>query len=603
MAAKVNFKTSWDLTPLIAADTQENFDKEAKRVEEESYKFINKWKDRTDYLTDPKILKEALDEYDYWIRVSGVGGTLSQYYNLLKYKDESNADYKAKVQKVEDLENKISNEIQFFYLRLGQISKDKQGEMLDSPLLAHYQHYLARLFLNSRYQLSESEEKIMNLKDGPSYGNWVNMTSGLLSKEERKVLNEEGKEGVMTLSQLSKLTSSTKKKVRDIAAKAFNDIVAKYAEVAEAELNAIVNNHKVNDELRKRSRPDLARHVADDIDTEVVDALLNAVSSRNEIAHRIYKLKAALLGVKKLSYHERNVPYGSNEKKYSYSEAFELTKKVFNKLDPQFGIIFEEFHNNGQVDVYPSKGKSPGAFCYHDLINKPTYLLLNHQDKLDDVFTLAHEFGHAINYELMKKKQNAINFSSPLSTAEVASTFMEDFVLTEVLKQATEEERLILAVDKLDSDVGSIFRQVACYQFEQELHKKVREKGYLSKEEIGKLFLDKMAGYMGPAVEMSAGSENWWVYWSHIRSFFYVYSYSSGLLISKSLQSSVKNDPKFIDSVKVFLESGRSDSPKNIFAKLGVDITDPKFWNKGLDEVEQLLDETEKLARKLGKIK
>ena len=112
-----------------------------------------------------------------------------------------------------------------------------------------------------------------------------------------------------------------------------------------------------------------------------------------------------------------------------------------------------------------------------------------------------------------------------------------------------------------------------------------------------------MAAYMGPAVKQSEGSENWWVYWSHIRNFFYVYSYASGLLISKSLQSSVKKDPNFISKVKEFLSAGSSESPKNIFAKLGIDITDHNFWEQGLKEIESLLNETETLAKKLGKIK
>jgi oligoendopeptidase F len=111
-----------------------------------------------------------------------------------------------------------------------------------------------------------------------------------------------------------------------------------------------------------------------------------------------------------------------------------------------------------------------------------------------------------------------------------------------------------------------------------------------------------MAAYTGDAVEQSRGSENWWIYWSHIRQFFYVYSYASGLLISKSLQNSVLKDPRFIEKVKEFLAAGLSDSPRNIFLRLGINIADCEFWNKGLDEVETLLNETEKMARKLGKI-
>ncbi len=112
-----------------------------------------------------------------------------------------------------------------------------------------------------------------------------------------------------------------------------------------------------------------------------------------------------------------------------------------------------------------------------------------------------------------------------------------------------------------------------------------------------------MAAYMGKAVEQSEGSENWWVYWNHIRYFFYVYSYASGLLISKSLQHSVKQDPAFIHKVKEFLSAGLSDSPKNIFGRLGIDISDKQFWDKGLDEVEKLLDETERVGEEAGEDK
>ncbi len=228
--------------------------------------------------------------------------------------------------------------------------------------------------------------------------------------------------------------------------------------------------------------------------------------------------------------------------------------------------------------------------------------MLNHTDKLNDVLTIAHELGHGINNELIKEKQNSINFGTPLSTAEVASTFMEDFVLEELMKEADDETKLALIMQKLNDDISTIMRQIACYMFEQELHEKFREKGYLSKEEIGKLFQKHMNDYMGEFVEQSEGSENWWVYWGHIRRFFYNYSYASGLLISKALQNSVKQAPEFIDKVKGFLSSGLSESPKNIFMKMEIDITNEDFWNKGLDGVETLLEKAEKLAEKLGRI-
>jgi len=111
-----------------------------------------------------------------------------------------------------------------------------------------------------------------------------------------------------------------------------------------------------------------------------------------------------------------------------------------------------------------------------------------------------------------------------------------------------------------------------------------------------------MKSYMGNSVECSPGSENWWVYWDHIRKFFYVYSYASGLLISQALQKKVREDHKFIEKVKVFLSAGVSKSPKEIFMDLGIDITKKEFFLSGLEEISELLEKTETLAKKLGKI-
>ncbi|NCO67919.1 MAG: hypothetical protein COY75_09710 [Nitrospirae bacterium CG_4_10_14_0_8_um_filter_41_23] len=592
----------WNLKQLLESDDDPGIKEKRKIVEQKSYIFINKWKDRKDYLKDPAILKQALDEYEIWKRECGTDGNEGYYFWLRTMQDQNDPNLKANFNKIESFSKRIENDIQFFHLRIANILKRYQTKFLEYIGLKDYKHLLERIFAGSRYLLSEPEEKILNLKTSTSYSNWVKMTSGFLAKEERKIILEDGSKGVKTFSEILSLMNSKNKKVRDSAAKAFNDILDKNAEVAETEINSVLTNKKVDDELRKVSRPDLTRHISDDIDSEIVDALIKTVSGRFDIPSRYYGLKARLMRVKILKYHERNVEYGNINKKFPYNESIKLIHKAFKNLDNEFADILTGFMGNNQFDVYPRKGKVSGAFCAHHLISQPTYILLNHTEKLRDVLTLAHELGHGINNELIKEKQNALNFGTPTSTAEVASTFMEDFVLQEILKQADDELGLSIMVMKLNDDVSTIFRQVACYKFEQELHQEFRQKGYLSKEEIGRLFQKHMSSYMGDSVEQSAGSKNWWVYWSHIRSFFYVYSYASGLLISKSLQNSVKDKPKFIEKVKEFLSAGLSDSPKNIFKKLGVDITDRSFWNKGLNEVETLLQETTKLAGKLGKI-
>jgi oligoendopeptidase F len=595
--------TAWNLKPLFASDNDPRMEEKRKIVEQKSYVFINAWKDRADYLVDPEVLKQALDQYEAWKRGYGADGDEGYYFWLRTQQDQNDPKLKAQYNKIEEFSKKIENDSQFFHLRIARIKPENRKKFLEHGSLGKYRHFLERIFAEARYHLSEPEEKIMNLKTATSYSNWTKMTEGFLSKEERAVVLEDGKRKVRPFSEITSLMNSKRKPVRNAAAAAFNNILSKHADVAEAEINSVLQNKKIDDELRGTPRPDALRHLADDIESEVVDSLIGSVAKRFDIPRRYYALKAKLLKVKKLKYHERNVEYGEIEKRYPYPKAVNLVYSVMGKLDPEFAGIFAKFIKNGQVDAYPKKGKDSGAFCIHHLMTQPTYILLNHSGKLHDVLTIAHELGHGINNELIRKKQHALDFGTPTSTAEVASTFMEDFVLEEILHAADDELRLAIMMQKLNDDVSSIFRQVACYRFEQELHQTYRNKGYLSKEEIGALFQKHMAAYMGNSVEQSPGSENWWVYWSHIRYFFYVYSYAGGLLISKSLQAAVKKDPAFIERVKGFLSAGLSDSPKNIFANLGIDITDNAFWNRGLDEVEKLLDETTRLAERMGKIK
>ncbi len=596
-------KAVWNLKPLFAGDNDPRIEGSRKFVLKKSTAFINTWKDRADYLEDPAILLQALDQYEAWRRQYGTDGDEGYYFWLRTQQDQNDPKLKARFNKIEEFSKKLENESQFFYLRIARIKPELQKLFLTSTVLAKYRHFLERVFAESRYHLSEPEEKILNLKSATSSSNWTKMTAGFLSKEERIVFTEDGKRKIMPFSEIIGMMNSRKNRVRDRAAQAFNDILLKNVEIAEAEINSVFANKKIDDELRNAPRPDTLRHLADDIESEVVDALIESVSQRFLIAARYYSLKAKLLKVKKLTYHERNVEYGEMTGRYPYARSVDLVHEVLGKLDPDFADIFTGFIENNQVDAYPKKGKDSGAFCIHHLMVQPTYILLNHTNNLHDVLTIAHEVGHGINNELIKKKQHALDFGTPTSIAEVASTFMEDFVLDEIIRTADDEQRLAIMMQKLNDDVSSIFRQVACYRFEQELHKDFRGKGYLSKEEIGKLFRKHMAAYMGNAVLQSEGSENWWVYWNHIRYFFYVYSYASGLLISKSLQNSVKKDPAFIHKVKEFMSAGLSDSPKNIFSRLGIDISDKRFWDKGLDEVERLLDETERLAKRLGKIR
>lgn len=599
----MDIKTGWDFAPLLPGGGEADFAAARHGAEKKTAEFSAKWKNREDWLQESAPLAEALAEYEAWRKACGMGGD-EGYYSWLKLSlNETDPELKARFGQVEEFANRLGTEMQFFTLRLARAAEPARAKFLAAPELAPWRHFLGQLFREADHVLSEEGEKIMAMKQAPAAGSWERMVSGFVNREERPALLEDGRTEPRNLADLLTLLQNPQKEVRDRAAEGVNDILAKYAEIAENELNALLLNKKVDDELRHFDRPDAARHLNDDIDSATVDALIAAVSARFDIPARFYALKAKLLGLPKLAYHERMVPYGKVVSKFTFESACEMVARVFAGLDPEFLAIFQKFAAGGFFDAYPQKGKHGGAFCAHFTSRQPTYILLNFGGTLDDVQTLAHETGHGINNELVRAAQtHDLNFGTPTSTAEVASTFMEDFVLEEVLKNADEEERLSIMLMKLNDDVSAIFRQAACYRFETDLHAAFRSRGYLSQAEIGGLFQKHMAAYMGPAVEQSAGAENWWVYWSHIRDYFYVYSYAGGQLISRSLQSAVKADPAFIAKVKEFLSAGLSESPRNIFLKMGIDIADRNFWDRGIGETEKLLNSAEELARKLGKI-
>lgn len=595
---KNNKKITWDFKPL----TKVSFSKQRSIVKKVHEDFIAKWQKNQKWKSDVKVLKTALQEYENIQRYFAAGAEERYYYSLLTSVDEGSSKNKAEYNKIREFSVDLSNKIMFFEHELAKLPVERKIKFLRAKELNNYRFFLERCFIQGKYLLTDAEEKILNLKDGVSRDNWIKMTSEFLSSSTAVIANEKGKNETKTFSEISSLLYSRNKKVRDQAALELNLILKRYIKVGEAEMNSFLANKKINDELRGLKRYDEMRLVEDCVEPEVVDSMLAVVSANNKIAHRYYKLKAKLLKVSKIKYHERGVLEDDLKKNFSYNLSCDLLKKILNELNPKYATIFNRFVDRGQIDVYPKKGKRGGAFCASGLLSMPTYILLNHTNKLNDVLTIAHEVGHGINNELMRETQNALNFDLSLATAEVASTFFEDFVLKELLKQANDEERFAILMTKLNQDVSTIFRQAALYKFEIELNKLFRIKGFLSHQEIGELFKKHMETYMGKYVEQSPGAENWWLHWPHIRYEFYVYSYVSGLLISKHMQKQVALDKKFIAKVDYFLSAGLSEKPSQVFANIGINIKDKNFWQVGINEISDLLLEAEVLAKKLKKV-
>ena len=572
-------------------------DKDIQRDIDESKKnvklFVKKWKNNNEYLKNPKTLSIALKEYEELIQEYGICTKPSYYIFLSREIDQENPLLKAKANLLHSTCLELGNSIQFFLLNISKIPKQKQKLFLESEDLKIYKHFLLSSFNQAKYLLTDKEEKIFNLESKTSYANWVNMLSELLQKQSIKILNEKGIKKEVSYSEISKYLDSSKKEVRDYTAEQFYKVNNRYAQIAEYEINSILENKKISDEYRKIQRVDLPRLLSDDMEPNTVDTLRSVVTDSFDISQRFYKLKAKLLKQDFLAYYERNVKVDDIKQEFSFEKSINIVKEVFKKLDKEFFDVVQMYESQGQYDVYPKTGKEGGAFCVGVGSKYPTYILLNHNDRLQDVLTIAHESGHGIHTEY-SNNQNPLNQGYSTACAEVASTFFENFVLENISENLSEKEKDLLLFKSLEEDVSTIFRQIACYNFELELHKQFRDKGFLSKDDISKIFTQEMSKYLGESVLKDKHMQLGWIYWSHIRSFFYTYSYASGLLISKYLQNLVKEDTQNIKYVKEFFKAGDSKSPKEIFLDMGMDISKKEFWEIGLKEVEEKLSYLEK---------
>lgn len=588
----MKIETKWKLKKLLKISAESDFDSLIKKGVEANYSFINKWKKRTDYQNSAIVLKEALTEFEKLNTDFGILSPVMYYLWLKSELNQSDPKIKAEINKLNIKAVEIINDISFFTHRLARVPKEIQKKFLQDKTLFEYKHFLKHIFSESKYLLSEEAEKIMIIKSKTSKSNWEQMIESLLSKETAKI-EINGKKEDANFSRLIALSSDAKKETRNSASKHVNRILRKISDIAEIELNSILEDKLNDDILRKVKRDDELRHLTDDIESSSVDTLIEEVKNSFQLSKKYYQIKAEILGVKKLKYNERNIPVGAFTKKFTFEESYNIVEKTFNDLSPKFSSILKSFITNGQIDVFPAKGKAGGAFCTHDTKKLPVFVMLNFTGTVEDILTFAHEMGHAIHFELAKKN-NSLNFGASTATAEVASIFMEDFALQNLLKLMTEKEKLTLLMHKLNEDISTIQRQVAIYLFEKDLHREFKKQGYLSKKDIGEIFIQNMKNYLGDFVEISKGVENWWIYISHIRNFFYVYSYASGALISKALQHKIKNNHIKIDKYINFLEAGTSDSPQNLFSSFGIDISKKEFWNEGLQEISLLLNQIRK---------
>ena len=581
-------KIVWDLTLFYDSLDDPRIERDQKQADKRLAAFAKKYRKDKKHLKNAAALAEALAEYEGLI---GLPASRAGYY--VSFRKELDVEDKAAEElaaKLDDRATKRGNRILFFALELGKVSKTVQKKFLAAPILKPYHYWLKQFFDNAKYDLSEPEEKVIALLGSVAYDRWLQATDNILNKQ---TVEHEGK--TLPFPAAQELIPTLPTADRRALYKKTREITERFGDVAESELNAVYTTKKIQDELRGFKTPADATILSYQNDPKSVRALVEAVAGEAQIAHRFYEVKKKLLKEDALTYADRATQVGKVKTKISFEQAVATVREAFGALKPEYADIFDRLLAGGQVDVYPKEGKSGGAFCSGG-VGVPTMLLLNHVDNLHSLLTLAHEMGHAVHTE-RTKDQRPLYQGHSIATAETASTFFEGVVLHRIMKMLPDAERVVALHDALQDDVSTVFRQIACFRFEEALHAAVRQEGYVPKERIAALMNEHMASYLGPAVGLEPSDGYFFVQWGHIRRFFYVYSYAYGQLVARALHEKLAEDPRFIDKVDGFLAAGESASPDDIFKACGLDTKRPDLFISGLRGVERDLAELERLAK------
>lgn len=581
-------KTEWNLKAIYNSLEDSQIEKDITLTEKAYTNFANKYGNSTDYLKGGPELLEALKD---WEKLAiAPADRIIRYLHCVTDTDASNSKAQALNNVMMDRITKASNKVLFFELNLAKISKEVQNKIIKNPDFSRFQYYLEIIFKNAQHNLSEAEEKIISLKSSPSHRMWVSAQSKYLSSQ---TIAFKGKD--ISIAEAIDLRVNLPKKERYALHKKIVDRCREISFFAEAEFAAIVNNKKTSDELRGFENPEDATILHYQNDKKSVDNLVEVTTKYFNVSQRFYRLKARLMKEKNITLADIAVSIGKDVKKVSFNESVELIREAFTKADRQFTDIFDSMLSNGQIDVFPKKGKRGGAYCGWSH-NAPTMILMNHVDSMRSVETLAHEMGHAIHGEL-SKKQPVLYEDCTISVAEVASTFFENIIFDYVFPNLPEREKIYSLFSHIQDDISTVFRQIAFYNFEKDLHADIRKKGALSKEEIAALYSKHLKSYLGDAVKFDENDGYGYVYVPHFRTFFYVYSYAYGQLISKALYEKYKKNPLFIKDIKRFMEAGGSMSPEKIFKSIGVDTSKPEFFEEGIKSIEEDINRLEKLAK------
>ncbi len=518
---------------------------------------------------------------------------------MLYSSDTNNAQFGALLQKITEFDSELEQKLVFFGLEWNLADDAAAEATLNNPTLAKYRHKLEADRRYKPYQLSEIEEQLLMEKSVTGRSAWTRFFQQVMGALR---LDWDGQKVPMT-PVLTRLHDSD----RAVRQRASESITAGLREKS-MELTYVFNVLAADkaSEDKRRGYPTWisSRNLSNKAPDAVVESLIQAVTANYDIVARHNKLKRALLGLDELTDYDRYAPLPTKERDafYTWSEAQDIVLKAFDAFSPRIAEAAKRFFDENWIHAPVLPGKRGGAFCNYTVPSAHPFVLVNYEGKARDVMTLAHELGHGVHGYLAAKEQGVFGMPWLLTTAEMASTFGEMLVFTDLTNAEPDPEvRLSMLAHKIEDTFATVFRQVSMNRFEEGYHTARRNEGELTSERLSQLWTASQTAMFGDSVRLT---ENYGLWWSYIPHFLhtpgYVYAYAFGeLLVLALFKLYQERGSSFVPAFVDVLAAGDSDWPENILHKVGVDLTDLNFWNNGLAAVRSLVDQEEKLAQEL----
>ncbi|MEH6494129.1 MAG: M3 family oligoendopeptidase [Pseudomonas marincola] len=579
----------WDLTDLYPSTTSAELEGDIRNSASEAKDFAAMYEGKLDTL-DGAGMAAAIQGYE---AIEETLGRVMSYAYLVYAGDMSDPEIGKFFQTMQERINVISTDMLFFTLELNKVDEDKFSGLYSDVDLLRYKPWVDNIRALKPYQLEDNLEKMLHEKNVSGRSAWVRLfdesMAGLRFELDGKMLASQE-----VLHQLSDKDGVKRKAAAKSLGKVFGENVRLFALIT----NTLAKDKAIEDEWRKTESPMSMRHMSNQVEDEVVDALSSAVqASYPRLSHRYYKLKAKWMGQDKLDYWDRNAPLPEDDDRViPWDEARDTVLEAYGRFSPELASMGKEFFDKPWIDASVRPGKSPGAFAHPTVPSAHPYLLVNYQGKIRDVMTLAHELGHGV-HQVLAGPQGALLSDTPLTLAETASVFGEQLTFRAILEKETDpaKKRVMLA-GKVEDMLNTVVRQIAFYEFEVRLHK-ARRIEELSPDQIGKIWMDVQKESLGPAIRLHDEYQYFWSYIPHfIHSPFYVYAYAFGDCLVNALYAVYQDaEEGFQEKYFEMLRAGGTLRHKELLAPFNLDASDPAFWSKGLSVIEGFIDELENL--------